>query len=219
MSIPRIAISNEDDASLRILETRPRIHTFSNSTASPYKSIIKTRSSQPQSPSSSATSQSFHTCFGSTQNESFEPSPDFPVPLKRSYTIAVVKNPLDNTIRKRPASFHKSRPYSTIEGDSSLHENFLNPERPLRKRSNTQEETLTDSRQSTIDESTNPIIQIETPSVYGTPEHHEQSSLSDNSIRLVVDTDSTMQAIINDQSDMQVDITGKEKAQKRIGVS
>ncbi|CAF1611952.1 unnamed protein product [Adineta ricciae] len=218
MSIPRIAISNEDDASLRILESRPRIHTFSNSTASPYKSIIKTRSSQPQSPSSSTTSQSFHTCFGSTQNESFEQSTDFSMPLKRSYTIAVVKNPLDNTIRKRPTSFYKPRPYSTIEGDSSICENFLNPERPLRKRSSTQEETLTDSQRSAIDESSNTIAQVETPSLYGTPEHHEQPPLSDNSIRLVVDTDSTMQTIINGQSDMQVDETGKEKVQKRIGL-
>jgi hypothetical protein len=86
MSIPKIAISNEDDSSLRILGSHVKTDVKRNSSpsASPYKSIIKHRSSQPQSPSSSSTTQSFHTCFESTKKES--------LPLKRSHTISVVKN-------------------------------------------------------------------------------------------------------------------------------
>jgi hypothetical protein len=85
MSIPKIAISNEDDSSLRILES----HLKSNSNPpSPHKSIIKTRPTQPQSPSSSSTSQSFYTCIGSIRKDSLNVS----IPLKRSNTISVVKN-------------------------------------------------------------------------------------------------------------------------------
>jgi hypothetical protein len=79
MNIPRIAISNEDDSSLRILGSHLKTVIRSNS-SSPHKSIIKTRSSQPQSPSSSTTTQSFHTCVESTGKQS--------LPLKRSYTIS-----------------------------------------------------------------------------------------------------------------------------------
>jgi hypothetical protein len=65
MSIPKIAISNEDDASLQILETRIQMTNPSTSPPSPpYKSIIKNRPSLPQTPSStsSPTTQSYHTC-------------------------------------------------------------------------------------------------------------------------------------------------------------
>jgi len=79
MNIPRIAISNEDDSGLRILGSHLKTVIRSNS-SSPHKSIIKTRSSQPQSPSSSITTQSFHTCVESTGKQS--------LPLKRSYTIS-----------------------------------------------------------------------------------------------------------------------------------
>ena len=61
MSIPKIAISNEDDAGLYIVGNRFKSFSNTSNTSSPYKSIIKTRSSQPQSPSTSTT-QSFHTC-------------------------------------------------------------------------------------------------------------------------------------------------------------
>jgi hypothetical protein len=57
MSIPKISISNEDDAGLRQMSN-------SSTPPSPYKPIIKTRSSQPQTPpsSTSTTTQSYHTC-------------------------------------------------------------------------------------------------------------------------------------------------------------
>ncbi len=63
MSIPKIAISNEDDSSLQILETRSPYVVNTSSPSSPYKSIIKNRSSQPPTPSSTSTTttQSYHT--------------------------------------------------------------------------------------------------------------------------------------------------------------
>jgi hypothetical protein len=96
MSIPKIAISNEDDLSLRILEShlKTNINRNPSTSSSPYKSIIKTRTSQPQSPSSSTTTQSFHTCHESIRKDSLKVS----LPLKRSYTISVVKN---NSERRR----------------------------------------------------------------------------------------------------------------------
>jgi hypothetical protein len=62
------------------------------------------------------------------------------------------------------------------------------------------------------------MIQIDTSSIYGTPKHEEDNQYLDNSIRLVVDTDTNMPITINDQSDMQVDVT-KNKNQPQIGVS
>lgn len=63
MSIPKIAISNEDDASLRIIETHaPMINRFSTP-PSPYKSIIKHRPSQASTLSSTSTgTHTYYTC-------------------------------------------------------------------------------------------------------------------------------------------------------------
>ncbi|UJR33723.1 hypothetical protein I4U23_021150 [Adineta vaga] len=61
--IPKISISNGDDPNLSMLETRIRRAVTMSSPPSPYKSIIKNRSSQPQTPSStSTTTQSYYTC-------------------------------------------------------------------------------------------------------------------------------------------------------------
>ena len=62
MSIPKIAISNEDDSSLQILETHLSRMNTSYTPPSPFKSIIKNRSSLPQTPSSTSTTQSYYTC-------------------------------------------------------------------------------------------------------------------------------------------------------------
>jgi len=156
MSIPRIAISNEDDSGLRILESHLKTIIKSNS-FSPHKSIIKTRSSQPQSPSSSTTTQSFHTCIESTRKDS--------LPLKRSYTISGSRQQrLENPLR-RINSYQSSSSKPFIE-------NLPTP--------------------------------IETLSVYQTPKHEE------NSIRLIVDTDTN---IVNNQIDLI-----KNDDQPQIGV-
>ncbi|CAF5049345.1 unnamed protein product, partial [Rotaria sp. Silwood1] len=63
--LKKIAISNKNDSSLRVVENQLNKSSNSNSNnSSPYKSIIKIRSSEPQSLSSSTT-QSFHTCIES----------------------------------------------------------------------------------------------------------------------------------------------------------
>lgn len=162
MSIPKIAISNEDDSSLRILENhlKTTIKSIPSNFSSPRKSIIKARSSQPQSPSSSSTTQSFHTCVESTRKES--------LPLKRSYTISVVKNPSEQQSENRIRRINSYQ--------SSIR-------KPLR-------------------------FSIETPCLYQTPKHEE------NSIRLIIDTDSN---IINDQCDMQVEINQNDD-QPQTGV-
>ncbi|CAF0725518.1 unnamed protein product [Adineta ricciae] len=62
--IPKISISNnDDDPTLLMLEAHRRRATTVSSPPSPYKSIIKHRPSQPQTPSStSTTTQSYYTC-------------------------------------------------------------------------------------------------------------------------------------------------------------
>ncbi|CAF1635703.1 unnamed protein product, partial [Adineta ricciae] len=62
--IPKISISNnDDDPTLLMLEANRRRATTVSTPPSPYKSIIKHRPSQPQTPSStSTTTQSYYTC-------------------------------------------------------------------------------------------------------------------------------------------------------------
>ncbi len=160
MSIPKIAISNEDDSSLRILES----HLKSNSNPpSPHKSIIKTRPTQPQSPSSSSTSQSFYTCIGSIRKDSLNVS----IPLKRSNTISVVKNNSEK---------HQLRLINSYQ-------------------------LLSKNRSINLENTPNKSSSgFETPSIYETPKHEE------NSIRLIIDQPMNN----NNQNDMQVDLTNKE---------
>ena len=101
MSIPKIAISNDDDSSLRILESH--LKNTSNP-QSPHKSIIKTRTSVPQSPTSSSTSQSFYTCRESMRNDSLNVS----ISLKRSNTISVLKNDSEQRKIRRINSYQSS---------------------------------------------------------------------------------------------------------------
>lgn len=128
MSIPRIAISNEDDLSLRIVDSHLKANPPS-SLSSPQKSIIKTRTSQPQSPTSSTTTQSFHTCYESFRQNSLSTS----IPLKRSYTISHVKNPSAQQRLRRIHSYQLSprRRRSTAES-MSVYETPEHDENSLR---------------------------------------------------------------------------------------
>ena len=70
MNIPKIAISNEDDSHMKILEIKSPQITTNSSSSSPYKSIIKNRSSQQRTSSStSTTTQSYYTV--PTRNDSY----------------------------------------------------------------------------------------------------------------------------------------------------
>lgn len=136
LSIPKIAISNEDDSSLRILENHLKSDTNSHP-SSPHKSIIKTRSSQPQSPSSSSTSQSFHTCLGSIPKDSLNVSN----PLKRSLTMSVMKphgqqkairriNSYQSSSRRRPIINPERKVQLTVDDASTEIDRFSVYETP-----------------------------------------------------------------------------------------
>ncbi|CAF3425077.1 unnamed protein product [Rotaria socialis] len=62
LSIPKISVSNDFDSNLQIVATHSLQLNKVPTPPSPYKSIIKHRSSQPPTPSSTSTSQSFFTC-------------------------------------------------------------------------------------------------------------------------------------------------------------
>ena len=170
LSIPRIAISHDDDARLRpppsdshrtVCKTNS-----SHSSSSPFKSIIKSRSSQPQSPSSSTT-QSYHTCRSRVDDEFLSRRE------KRSLT----------TMSRSQSNC------SPIEIETKELENV--------------------SSLST---------QMDTSSIYETPKHEEFNRYSDASIRLIVDTETHSQLMINDQSDMQLNFDNEirdEVRQKR----
>lgn len=236
MSIPRIAISNEDDSTLQLFESRSRSNVLSNS-PSPHKSIIKTRSSQPQSPASSTTTQSFHTCIDSSRKQSFDHVSDISTPRVRSHTVSIVKPQPVTWLDKRPTSLYRNHTFTTSgkashrQHDFARQPNLLNPVRTFdsnRTPAHHRRSFIRDSqsakahaetkRRSTIDHFTYPADANQSPSVYGTPEHQQTNQGLDNAIRLVVETDSTMQGTINDQSDMQVE-TAKAKAPARRGVS
>jgi hypothetical protein len=233
MSIPKIAISNEDDSNLRILETRLRSNTNTNA-SSPYKSIIKTRSSQPQSPASSTT-QSYHTCQSNSDSMRKQSSSDQfrmitqdsinkeSLPLKRSCTISVIKNKSDENLHQRQCNLRKNNSFTTKNSEQHLlnsvrrvNSYHASPTRRFiihedkRKNSNP-----IPNRRSTLEKFSNSMIQIDTSSVYGTPKHEENKRYSDNYIRLVTDTDINTQTTVNDQSDMQVDVTTNENKQNQ----
>jgi len=330
MSIPKIAISNEDDSSLKILETRsPHVINTSNS-SSPYKSIIKTRSSQPTTPSSTtSTTQSYHTAqtrFDSyhsnelnrkssiknklpdqlqikkqiidendtendvselsqiedtskmttltteqklhrrrdtisttsilNSNENF-PKRQFSLRENRSFTNAnndncstsISYNSARNYFIPHVSTPPPPLPYAEKSIRDSLmqisHEQRRNKSNPVRRANSyrlpsssialrrfivrdgkliEQETNHSHSiikRRSTFDNSSYPMTQIDTSSIYETPKHEEneqyiQSNMN-NSIRLIADTNSNTQSIVNDQSDMQLDIT--KLNQQSTGVS
>ncbi len=117
-------------------------------------------------------------------------------------------NPVRRTNSYRPSSSATaSRRF--IVRDGKLVEQEINSSNPILK------------RRSTLDNSSYPMIQIETSSIYETPkqeenEQHNPSNIN-NSIRLVTDTNPNTQLTINDQSDMQIDVERVDPQQ--IGVS
>lgn len=318
MSIPKIAISNEDDSSLQIIETRsPQIIPTSTS-PSPYKSIIKKSSSQPATPSStSTTTQSYYTA--QTRLDSYRPN-DFirksSVKNKSSNQGQLKKQIIDENdtendvselsqledtskiarrrdtisttpilnsnenIPKRQYSLRQNRSFTRVNNDNSSPSisynstrNYFIPhvstpppplpyaEKSIRnsltqisqqqrqnksfpvRRTNSYRSSSSSSttlrrfivrdgklieqkinqshpvikRRSTLDYSSCPMTQIETSSVYETPKHEHNELYINNSIRLVTDTNSNIQSIVNDQSDMQLDIT--KTNQQTTGVS
>ena len=99
MSIPKIAISNEDDAGLQILEERPsRKNTTSTPPSSPFKSIIKHHHSQSATPSSaSTTTYSYFTC--QTRPDSNYSNETLPASIRRKRSpdqaISQQQKPID----------------------------------------------------------------------------------------------------------------------------
>ncbi|CAF3677485.1 unnamed protein product [Rotaria sp. Silwood1] len=216
MSIPRIAISNENDSSLHGVESLLKKSSNSNH-SSPYKSIIKIRSSQPQSLSSSTT-QSFHTCIESIDKQSSKIS----LPIQRSHTLSTIKNNSFNNLQKNNSFttiyYPNHRTYYYHKQDKNL----LNPIRrinsyqpSLTKRFIIQDGKLIEQeknnfniinkRRLTFDNLTYSINQFETTSIYETPKH-DYYQYSDKTFRLINDYDSNLLTTINNQSDMQIDI-------------
>ena len=128
MSIPKIAISNEDDAGLYIVGNRFKSFSNTSNTSSPYKSIIKTRSSQPQSPSTSTT-QSFHTCrsrLDSARREfsdqlqiaqelrTIDDALNTPARPRRSCTISFVRTNSDEDPQLQRIAPRERRSYSSV---------------------------------------------------------------------------------------------------------
>lgn len=203
MSIPKIAISNENDSSLRIVENRSKPNINSN-TSSPYKSIMKTRPSHAQSTSSSTT-QSYYTC-----NESIgKQSSKIPTNLKRSQTASTMKNGSNHSLHEY---------YSIIKLDNQQSKNSIYRIRRINSYQSLKNNSILDSekpikeditmpnikvkRRLTIDHIMHPMIEVETSSIYETPKH-EYNQRAENSIRLIVDTDSNL-STISSHIDMQV---------------
>ncbi|CAF3786772.1 unnamed protein product, partial [Rotaria sp. Silwood1] len=221
MSIPKIVISNENDSSLRVVENQLKKCSNSNSnTSSPYKSIIKKRSSQPQSLSSSTT-QSFHTCIESIDKQSSKIS----LPLHRSYTQSTLKNNLFNSLQKNNS-------FTTIYNSNYRYYKKINLSNPLR-RINSYQPSLTrrfiikdgklieqdksnidkiKKRRLTFDNLNSCLNQFETTSIYETPKH-DFYQYSDKTFRLVNDYDSNILTTINNQSDMRIDINSTNNDQ------
>lgn len=197
LCVPKIAISNEDDVTLRIPETRLRLISTTSNSSSPFKSIIKTRSSQPHSTSSSTT-QSFHTCHSRLDPSGAKKKEvDFTEHLSETFSE---ENLFANQLSPR-----KNRSYTTVPPDT-------HDDHSLRR---TRSYYAASRRPSITEQS----IQGETSSIYETPKHDSVNRYSENSIRLVIDTDSGLSA--NDQSDMQVNLGNKHTKSNpsQMGVS
>lgn len=108
-------------------------------------------------------------------------------------------NPVRRTHSYRPSSSSSSSTTMRrfIVRDGKLLEQAINTTHPIIK------------RRSTLDNSSYPMTQMENSSVYGTPRNDESEQYRDatsNSIRLVTDANTNTQVIVNDQSDMQLDL-------------
>jgi hypothetical protein len=180
MSIPKIAISNEDDLSLQILEMRSaQMNNNNSSSSSPYKSIIKHRSSQPQTPSStSTTTQSFYTC--PTRLDSYL-SNDFvlnsPIKNKSSDQLQIKKQIIDENDTENDVS-----DLSQIEDASKM--------------TAIQSEQRTSKRRDTI--STTSVLLSSKESTENSPKR--QYSLRKNHTFTTVNNDSPSTLILNNSS-------------------
>ena len=110
-------------------------------------------------------------------------------------------NPVRRTHSYRPSSSSSSSTTMRrfIVRDGKLLEQAINTTHPIIK------------RRSTLDNSSYPMTQMENSSVYGTPRNDESdqyrdANASSTSIRLVTDANANTQVIVNDQSDMQLDL-------------
>ncbi|CAF1520054.1 unnamed protein product [Rotaria magnacalcarata] len=199
MSIPKIAISNENDSILRIVENGSKRQTNSNN-SSPYKSIIKTRLSQVQS-SSSPSTRTYHTCLESIKKHSLS--------LKRSNTISAVK---------KNANYSLHKYYSCKTLSSEQRKSLINPIRQINfyqplltgniiiDQENCIKKDIINSNLA-VDNTTYSMIDGETSSIYETPKHENNNQHLETSIRLIIETDSNLSTLINNSIDMQVDLT------------
>jgi len=75
-------------------------------------------------------------------------------------------------------------------------------------------------RRSTFDNSSYPMTQFESSSIYETPKHDDSDSINQintkNTVRLVTDVNSETQSILNSQSDMQIDVKQHVEQQKGV---
>ena len=119
-----------------------------------------------------------------------------------------ISNPVRRTHSHRPSS--SSSAATTLRRfivrNGKLIEQEINSTNPIMK------------RRLTLDNSSYPMIQIDTSTTYETakPEENNQTNVN-NTIRLVTDINSNTQSTINDQSDMQLDV-GRPQSQS-TGVS
>jgi hypothetical protein len=116
-------------------------------------------------------------------------------------------NPVRRTNSYRPTT-SSSTLRRFIVRDGKLIEQEINTSRPIFK------------RRSTFDNSSYPMTQGDTSSIYETPKHENseqfiQTNLN-NSIRLVTDTNLNTQTTVNDQSDMQLDTTKQNPQETRV---
>ena len=124
-------------------------------------------------------------------------------------------NPVRRTHSYRPSSSASSTTTLRrfVVRDGKLIEQAVNATHPILK------------RRSTLDNSSYPMTQIENSSVYGTPRNDESEQYHETNvsqpIRLVTDDNASAQVIVNDQSDMQLDLTTnvRKRTPQEVGVS
>jgi hypothetical protein len=338
MSIPKIAISNDDDSSLQILQVHSTSKTAASTPPSPFKSIIKNRSSQPvQASSASTTTHTYYTCQtrqdtihsnepwsnssirqkpvdqfhirqqrmideNDTENDVSELSQvdessktkhsnlATRIPRRRGTisTTSVLPSHacvIDEQTSAKPFRLRKNRSFtimnserSTMPMSTSSSRNSFVPHgttppppwpyaekdtrhsltrrnhghrsrtlNPVRRTNSYRPSTSSTSsatlrrfivhdgklieqtidvtnanikRRSTLDNSSYPMTQIETSSIYETPpqDDHEQymETNSSTTIRLVTHANRNIQLLVNDQSDMQLNLISDKKRQQRI---
>ena len=206
--VPKIAISNENDMTLHIPETRRRLTSTTSNSSSPFKSIIKTRSSQPQSPSSSTT-QSFHTCHSRLDG----PRPDQGAKKKEvDFMEHLSKTFSEENLQANALHPRKNRSFTTVQNErAEEHSSDGHLRRTRSYYAATPRRKL--ARQPIAENISSPA------SVYGTPKHEETGRYSENSVRLVIDAETGLS--VNDQSDMQVHHANREKRSHppQLGVS